>query len=98
MAAKLTSEERKIALTALSGWVEVEGRDAIQKRFLFKDFNAAFGFMSRIAMMAEKLDHHPEWSNVYRTVDVTLTTHDAGGLTDLDVKLAQAMNRFAENS
>ena len=98
MAAKLTSEERKIALTALSGWVEVAGRDAIQKRFLFKDFNAAFGFMSRVAMMAEKLDHHPEWSNVYRTVDVTLTTHDAGGLTDLDVKLAQVMNRFAENS
>ena len=98
MAAKLTSEERKIALTALSGWVEVAGRDAIQKRFLFKVFSAAFGFMSRVAMMAEKLDHHPEWSNVYRTVDVTLTTHDAGGLTDLDVKLAQAMNRFAENS
>ena len=98
MAAKLTSAERKIALTALSGWVEVAGRDAIQKRFLFKDFNAAFGFMSRIAMMAEKLDHHPEWSNVYRTVDVTLTTHDAGGLTELDVKLAQVMNRFAENS
>ncbi len=98
MATKLTSDERKTALAELSGWVEVAGRDAIQKRFLFKDFNAAFGFMSRVAMMAEKLDHHPEWSNVYRTVDVTLTTHDAGGLTELDVKLAQAMNRFAEHS
>lgn len=96
MSAKLTPEEYRTALATLSGWTEIAGRDAIQKRFMFKDFNAAFGFMTRVAMMAEKLNHHPEWSNVYRTVDVTLTTHDAGGLTALDLKLAQAMNQFAE--
>jgi 4a-hydroxytetrahydrobiopterin dehydratase len=63
---------------------------------VFKDFNAAFGFMTRAALVAEKLDHHPEWSNVYKTVDVTLSTHDAGGVTELDVKLAQAMNALAK--
>lgn len=98
MAKKLTVSERKAALTELSSWTEAEDRDAIRKRFLFKDFNAAFGFMTRVAMMAEKLDHHPEWSNVYRTVDVTLTTHDANGLTDLDIKLAHEMDRFADYS
>lgn len=98
MAKKLTVSERKTALTELSGWTEAEDRDAIRKRFLFKDFNAAFGFMTRIAMIAEKLDHHPEWSNVYRTVDVTLTTHDAGGLTELDIKLARAMDQIAIQS
>jgi 4a-hydroxytetrahydrobiopterin dehydratase len=98
MAKKLIVSERKAALTELSGWTEAEDRDAIRKRFLFKDFNAAFGFMTRIAMIAEKLDHHPEWSNVYRTVDVTLTTHDAGGLTELDIKLARAMDQIAIQS
>ena len=77
------------------GWSEVKGRDAISKKFVFADFNEAFGFMARVALMAEKLDHHPEWSNVYKTVDVTLSTHDAGGLTELDVKLAEAMDKFA---
>ena len=95
MAIKLTTSERKTALTELSDWTEAEDRDAIRKRFLFKDFNAAFGFMTRVAMMAEKLDHHPEWSNVYRTVDVLLTTHDAGGLTELDIKLAKAIDQYA---
>jgi 4a-hydroxytetrahydrobiopterin dehydratase len=96
MAEKLTGEARKAALGKLPGWSEVAGRDAISKTFTFKDFNAAFGFMTRVALVAEKMDHHPEWSNVYRTVDVTLATHDAGGLTGLDIALAQAMDRFAE--
>jgi 4a-hydroxytetrahydrobiopterin dehydratase len=95
MATRLTDTVRAEALAQLSGWRLVEGREAIAKQFIFKDFNAAFGWMSRVAMMAEKLDHHPEWSNVYRTVDVLLTTHDADGLTELDIKLARAMDRFA---
>lgn len=95
MAARLTEADRDSALATLEGWSMVEGRDAITKTFTFKDFNAAFGFMTRVAMVAEKLDHHPEWSNVYRKVTVTLTTHDAKGLTSLDVALAQAMDGFA---
>jgi 4a-hydroxytetrahydrobiopterin dehydratase len=95
MAQKLTSEARKSALAKLSGWSEVSGRDAIAKKFVFKDFNAAFGFMTRAALIAEKLDHHPEWFNVYKNVEVTLSTHDAGGVTELDVKLAQEMDRIA---
>ena len=83
------------ALARLSGWSEVKGRDAISKKFVFADFNEAFGFMARVALAAEKLDHHPEWSNVYKTVEVTLSTHDAGGLTERDVALAEAMDRFA---
>jgi 4a-hydroxytetrahydrobiopterin dehydratase len=73
----------------------VEGREAMSKRFVFRDFNEAFGWMSRVALLAEKMDHHPEWSNVYKTVEVTLATHDAGGLTELDVKLARAMDAMA---
>ena len=96
MAQKLTAEARKAALAKLSGWSEVAGRDAIQKKFIFKDFNQAFGFMTRVALVAEKLDHHPEWSNVYKTVDVTLSTHDAGGLTEKDIKLAEAMDKIAK--
>src|SRR3954451_14547108 len=92
---KLSSEARKTALAKLSGWSEVGGRDAITKKFVFKDFNAAFGFMTRAALVAEKMDHHPEWFNVYKTVDVTLSTHDAGGVTELDVKLADTMNQLA---
>ncbi len=92
---KLSADARKAALARLSGWSEAEGRDAITKRFVFKDFNAAFGFMTRAALMAEKLDHHPEWFNVYKTVEVTLSTHDAGGVTELDVTLADAMNKLA---
>jgi 4a-hydroxytetrahydrobiopterin dehydratase len=95
MAQKLTADSRKSALAKLTGWREVEGRDAITKKFVFKDFNQAFGFMTRAALVAEKLDHHPEWFNVYKTVEVTLSTHDAGGLTELDVKLAEAMNALA---
>lgn len=96
--AKLTAEARKTALAKLSGWSEAAGRDAITKKFVFKDFNAAFGFMARVALVAEKMDHHPEWFNVYRTVDVTLATHDAGGVTELDIRLAEAMERFASAS
>jgi 4a-hydroxytetrahydrobiopterin dehydratase len=95
MSAKLTGEARKSALAGLKGWSEVPGRDAITKKFVFRDFNEAFGFMSRAALVAEKMDHHPEWFNVYKTVDVTLSTHDAGGLTDRDVKLAEAMDKIA---
>jgi 4a-hydroxytetrahydrobiopterin dehydratase len=95
MAQKLTAESRKSALARLSGWSEVSGRDAIAKTYTFKDFNEAFGFMARVALVAEKMDHHPEWSNVYKTVNVTLSTHDAGGLTELDVKLAEAMDKIA---
>ncbi len=92
MIAKLTGEERSQALATLSGWAPAEGRDAIQKSFRFKDFNEAFGFMSRVALMAEKMDHHPEWFNVYNRVEVTLATHDAGGVTDRDVRLARFMD------
>jgi 4a-hydroxytetrahydrobiopterin dehydratase len=95
MAQKLSGDARKAALAKLSGWSEVKDRDAITKKFVFKDFNEAFGFMTRTALVAEKMDHHPEWFNVYKTVDVTLSTHDAGGLTELDVKLAETMNRLA---
>ena len=95
MAQKLTGQARKEALATLSGWNEATGRDAISKKFVFKDFNQAFGFMTRAALVAEKMDHHPEWFNVYKTVEVTLSTHDAGGLTELDVKLAGAMDRLA---
>ena len=95
MAQKLAPQARKEALAKLGGWTEVAGRDAITKKFVFKDFNAAFGFMTRAALIAEKMDHHPEWFNVYKTVEVTLSTHDAGGVTDLDVKLAQEMDRLA---
>lgn len=92
---KLTADERKAALAKLPGWAEVSGRDAITRKFSFKDFSQAFGFMTRAALVAEKMDHHPEWFNVYKTVDVTLSTHDAGGVTELDVKLAAAMDKIA---
>jgi 4a-hydroxytetrahydrobiopterin dehydratase len=95
MATKLTETERAEMLPALQGWSMVEGRDAIHKRFVFKNFSEAFGWMTRVALAAERLDHHPEWANVYRSVDVTLSTHDAGGLTRRDVELAQLMNRMA---
>ncbi|MEM9026917.1 MAG: 4a-hydroxytetrahydrobiopterin dehydratase [Pseudomonadota bacterium] len=83
------------ALSSLDGWSRMADREAITKRFVFADFNDAFGFMTRCALVAEKMDHHPEWFNVYKTVDVTLTTHDAGGITQLDVDLARKMNDFA---
>ncbi len=80
------------AIARLEGWRAVEGRDAITKEFRFKDFNAAFGFMTRVALYADKADHHPEWFNVYNRVDVTLSTHDSGGVTDKDVALAHFMD------
>jgi len=96
MAQKLTAEARKSALAKLSGWSETSGRDAITRKFTFKDFNEAFGFMTRAALIAEKHDHHPEWRNVYKTVEVVLATHDAGGVTVLDIELAKAMNAIAK--
>ena len=95
MAEKLTGSARPAPLGKLNGWSEVDGRDAISRTFTFKDFNEAFGFMARAALIAEKLDHHPEWFNVYNKVEVTLATHDAGGVTERDVKLAEAMDRIA---
>ncbi len=95
MADRLLQSEKAAALQALPGWAATEGRDAIHKRFVFADFSEAFGWMTRVALVAEKLDHHPEWSNVYKTVDVTLATHDAGGVTALDITLATAMDRMA---
>jgi 4a-hydroxytetrahydrobiopterin dehydratase len=95
MSEKLAGPARKAALARLKGWSEAPGRDAITKKFVFADFNQAFGFMTRAALIAEKLDHHPEWFNVYKIVDVTLSTHDAGGLTERDIKLAEAMDKFA---
>ena len=95
MARKLSAADRQAALEALDGWRTVDGRDAITQRFKFKNFNQAFGFMSRVAMQAEKMDHHPEWFNVYGTLDVTLATHDAGGVTALDVEMATFMNKIA---
>ena len=83
------------ALDQLSGWSAADGREAIAKTFRFKDFSEAFGFMTRTALAAEKLDHHPEWFNVYNRVDVTLATHDAGGVTELDVGLARIMDAMA---
>jgi 4a-hydroxytetrahydrobiopterin dehydratase len=80
------------ALSGLPGWRAAEGRDALTRTFRFKDFNAAFGFMTRVALLAEKLDHHPEWSNVYNRVEVLLATHDADGVTGLDVKMARFMD------
>ena len=91
---KLTGEARKAAFSRLQGWSESKERDAITKKFVFSDFSAAFGFMTRVALAAEKLDHHPEWFNVYKTVEVTLATHDAGGLIDKDIALAKEMNRL----
>ena len=86
---KLEGAARIQALTLLDGWTEVQGRDAIHKTFKFPDFNAAFAFMTRVALKAEQLDHHPEWSNVYNKVEITLSTHDAGGVTELDAALAK---------
>jgi 4a-hydroxytetrahydrobiopterin dehydratase len=91
----LSESDRSELLPNLKGWVLAEGRDAIQKRFVFIDFTAAFGWMTRVALAAERMNHHPEWFNVYRTVDVTLSTHDAKGLTRRDVELAKTMDEFA---
>lgn len=97
MTDKLTDTERAAALQELqaTGWTAVQGRDAISKRFIFANFVDAFGWMTRVALFAEKWNHHPEWFNVYKTVEVTLTTHDAGGLSALDVQLAKKMDSLA---
>ena len=91
----LTGDDRQEALAALDGWSEMAERDALVKTFTFKNFNQAFGFMTRCALLAEKMNHHPEWFNVYKTVEVTLTTHDADGITELDLRMAKAMDRYA---
>lgn len=91
--AKLPASEIETELAKLKGWSG--SGDAIAKTFTFRDFNEAFGFMTRAALVAEKMDHHPDWKNVYKTVEVRLSTHDAGGVTALDFKLAAAMNRIA---
>ena len=95
---KLDGAAREVALAKLNGWTLTSGRDAIVKTFVFKDFNAAFGFMTQSALLAEKLDHHPEWFNVYNRVEVTLSTHDAEGLTEKDIVLATAMNAYAQQT
>ena len=93
---RLTGQARAAALAELDGWAQDDGdRDAIHKLFRFKDFNAAFGFMARVALKAEAMNHHPEWSNVYNRVEITLTTHDCGGLSDLDVTLARRIDKLA---
>lgn len=92
---RLSAKQRDDALANLPGWHMVDGRDAITRTFTFADFSQAFGFMTRAALVAEKMDHHPEWSNVYKTVSVTLSTHEAGGLTVRDIELATAMDRLA---
>jgi 4a-hydroxytetrahydrobiopterin dehydratase len=96
MAERLSATERHTALQGLAGWTETAGREAIGRTFTFRDFSEAFGFMTRAALAAEKADHHPEWRNVYKTVEVVLTTHDAGGVTAKDIALAQAMNAIAQ--
>jgi|SRR5690606_19284363 4a-hydroxytetrahydrobiopterin dehydratase len=95
MTRRLTGQEREQALRDLAGWQEVEGRDAIRKSFTFKTFNQAWGFMSRVALKAEKMDHHPEWFNVYNRVDVTLSTHEVDGLSERDLELARFIDKAA---
>ena len=96
MVDKLTEEQKISALTELSDWTLVDERDAIKRNFTFTNFNEAWGFMTRIAVEAERMDHHPEWFNVYNKVNVTLSTHDAGGITELDIKLAKEMDMTAK--
>jgi len=95
MTAKLTGKARSDALATLKGWAEVAGRDAITKKFQFADFTQAWGFMTRVALAAEKADHHPEWSNVYNRVEIVLSTHDAGGLSGKDIDLAKFIDSVA---
>ena len=95
MIEKLKGTAREQALAGLKGWTKVRGRDAIEKTYRFKDFNEAFGWMTRVALAADKADHHPEWANVYNRVEVVLTTHDAGGLSERDIALAKLMDKWA---
>lgn len=96
MVEQLTEDERADALDALDGWDYDDGRDAITRSFTFEDFTEAFAFMTRVALLAEKADHHPEWSNVWNRVDITLTTHDAGGLSHRDVAMAEAIDALVD--
>lgn len=95
MVQTLDAASRRAALGSLSGWTEADGRDAITRVFRFKDFAGAFAFMTRCALAAEKMDHHPEWTNVYNRVEVTLATHEAGGVTERDIALARVMDAAA---
>jgi len=96
--ASLNHEQRSQLLPQLQGWLSHPSRDAIQKSFTFADFNAAWGFMNRVALEAERLNHHPEWSNVWNRVEIVLTTHDAGGLSLLDVRMAERIDRLARST
>lgn len=96
MVEQLSEAERADALDGLPDWDYDEGRDAITRRFTFADFSEAFAFMTRVALLAEKADHHPEWSNVWNRVEITLTTHDAGGLSGRDVEMAEAIEGLLE--
>ncbi|KAF9121372.1 putative pterin-4-alpha-carbinolamine dehydratase [Mortierella sp. GBA39] len=93
---KLTAQEQTDALAKLSAWSLVDGREAIKRTLQFKDFNEAFGFMTRVALYADKHDHHPEWFNVYNRVEITLATHDVQGLSIRDVKLAQFIDEISK--
>jgi 4a-hydroxytetrahydrobiopterin dehydratase len=92
----LSSAELDTALAGLPGWRRLDERSAISKSFQFRNFNHAFGFMTRVALMAEKMDHHPEWFNVYNRVDITLATHDSGGVTELDIQLGRFIEEVAQ--
>ena len=96
MSEKLSTKIRNESLKKLNGWKKTRGKDCIEKEFLFKDFQSAFSWMTKMALVAEKMDHHPEWFNVYNKVNVTLTTHDAGGITKLDIDLAKIMNKSSK--
>ena len=96
MAKKISVKQRNESLKKLDGWKKTRGKDSIEKDFIFKDFQSAFSWMTKIAFVAEKMDHHPEWLNVYNRVQVTLTTHDAGGITQLDIDLANTMNKTSK--
>jgi 4a-hydroxytetrahydrobiopterin dehydratase len=96
MATKLTAEERANLGALVPHWTPALDRDAIRREFKFADFSTAWGFMTRVALLAEKFDHHPEWSNVWNTVRIELTTHDTGGLSGNDIKLAQAINKIVD--
>ena len=93
MITKLPSKRRQETLKTLKGWKKSRGKNAIEKDFIFKDFKTAFSWMTKIALIAEKMDHHPEWFNVYNKVEVTLSTHDSGGVTELDIEMAKEMNK-----
>ncbi|WP_114813918.1 4a-hydroxytetrahydrobiopterin dehydratase [Paraburkholderia kururiensis] len=95
---KLTSEERASQFPQLDGWQAMAGRDAIQRKLRFADFNEAFGFMTRVAIKAQEMDHHPEWFNVYNRVEITLSTHEAGGITERDILMAKFIDSIAKGA